>query len=105
MSLARKVPPGSGLTETAVLESDTDVPLRVPEPTGTVDASCRAGVSSPRVVSLHMVSVLTHGSPRGPAVTTSGVRSLSCVDPSASDGSAKSFRYLAHKKTGHLSLV
>jgi len=76
MSLARKVPLGSGPTETAVRESDSDVPLRVPEPTGTVDTACRAGVSSPRVVSLHMVSVLAHGSPRGPAVSSSGVRSL-----------------------------
>jgi len=74
MSLVREVPPGSGCPETALRGRDSEGPARVPEPTGTVDTSCRAGVSSPRVVSLHMVSVLLHGSPRGPAATNSGVR-------------------------------
>jgi len=73
MSLVREVPLGSVPTETAVQGSSSDIPVRVPEPIGTV---CRAGVSSPRVVSFCMVSVRDHGSPRGPAVPSSGVRSL-----------------------------
>jgi len=47
-----------------------------PGQSGRFDSACRAGVSSPREVVFCMVSVLAHGSPRGPAGSNSGVRSL-----------------------------
>jgi len=101
MNVVRRVPNASGRSRTDRLRRDPDVPDGVPD---GIDASRRAGVSSPRILSFDMVSVAWIRKPtrtrwhqqRGPLVSE--------WDPSATDGSAKSFRYYPAKTTEHLEL-